>query len=251
MQAAHHHGQCVVASIFVNRLQFGPSEDFDRYPRTFAADCEILKSCGVAHLFAPDEKELYPTAQHTFVEPEPFLQNTLDGEFRTGHFRGVATVVMKLFNIVQPHAAIFGKKDFQQLMVLKNMVRELNLPIEVIGAPTVRAEDGLALSSRNGYLNATERDEAKRLSNVLNHVAHALRNGATDIPALEGEAMAHLAQHGWKPQYVAVRKALDLQPVSAIQCAAAGPDGLVVLGAAFLGSTRLIDNVEVTEDSQG
>ena len=248
MRAAHDHGDCVVASIFVNRLQFGPSEDFERYPRTFPADCELLKSCGVTHLFAPDDTELYPEPQHYFVEPDAFQQGTLDGEFRPGHFRGVATVVMKLFNIVQPHAALFGKKDFQQLMVLKNMVRELNLPIDVIGAPTIRAADGLALSSRNGYLNDAERLESTRLSKALAHLAHALRDGDTDIPALEARAMKDLADHGWKPQYIAVRKALDLQPVTALQCAAVGASGLVVLGAAYLGATRLIDNIEVTAD---
>jgi len=252
MRQACQHGDCVVASIFVNRLQFGPSEDFDRYPRTFEADCALLEQCGVAHLFAPNEAELYPQPQRFFVEPEHFLQTTLDGEFRPGHFRGVATVVMKLFNIVQPHAAVFGKKDFQQLMVLRAMTAQLNLPIEIIGAPTVRAADGLALSSRNGYLNATEREESTRLSQVLNQVANALRNGATDIAGLEADAMQRLAQQGWKPQYVAVRKALDLQPVATIQCATAGPPSpaLVVLGAAYLGATRLIDNVEVTPDFQ-
>ncbi|MEY3202276.1 MAG: hypothetical protein RIR70_1826 [Pseudomonadota bacterium] len=248
MRAAREHGECVVASIFVNRLQFGPAEDFDRYPRTFESDLQRLQACGVTHLFAPDEKELYPTPQHTFVEPEAFLQSTLDGEFRHGHFRGVATVVLKLFNIVAPHVAIFGRKDFQQLRVIENMVRELNLPIEIIGAPTVRADDGLALSSRNGYLNASEREAAKRLFQVLKDVAHALRDGHTDISALEAAALSRLSENNWKPQYVAVRRALDLQPVSAIQCAADGPQGLVVLGAAYIGSTRLIDNVEVTAD---
>jgi pantoate--beta-alanine ligase len=155
---------------------------------------------------------------------------------------------MKLFNIVAPHVAIFGRKDFQQLMVIKNMAQEMNLPIDIIGAPTVRSGDGLALSSRNGYLSAAERSEATRLSHVLHEVARALRQGATDIPSLEANAMAALADKGWKPQYIAVRKALDLQPVTALQCAAAGPEGLVVLGAAYLGTTRLIDNLEVTAD---
>ena len=246
MTEAHEYGDCVVASVFVNRLQFGPSEDFDRYPRSFAPDCALLESRGVAHLFAPTESELYPQPQQVFVEPDSFLQNTLDGEFRPGHFRGVATVVLKLFNIVQPQAALFGKKDFQQFMVLSQMVRELALPIDVIGRPTVRAEDGLALSSRNAYLTATERTESTRLQKVLRYVADALRAGHTDIARLEREAFEELAANGWNPEYIAVRKALDLRPLTALQCAAAGSIGLVVLGAARLGTTRLIDNLEVT-----
>lgn len=246
MRQARAQGDCVVASIFVNRLQFGPAEDFDRYPRTFESDCALLRDCGVDHLFAPNEAELYPTPQTTYVEPETFLQTTLDGEFRPGHFRGVATVVMKLFNIAQPHVALFGKKDFQQLRVLQHMVRELNLPIDVIGSATVRADDGLALSSRNGYLSSAERAEAPRLARVLQTAAARLAAGEHDIEKVESDACAHLAEHGWNVQYVAVRKALDLKPVTALQCASSSRLGLVVLGAAYLGTTRLIDNLELT-----
>ncbi len=166
MTQARAHGDTVVASIFVNRLQFGPNEDFDKYPRTFQADCDKLAAAGVDVLFAPTEADLYPEPQEYTVEP-PDIQNILDGEFRPGHFRGVATVVLKLFNIVQPQVALFGKKDYQQLMVIRNMARQLALPIEIIGGETVRADDGLALSSRNGYLSATERTEAPRLHRLL------------------------------------------------------------------------------------
>jgi pantoate--beta-alanine ligase len=153
---------CTVVSIFVNRLQFGPKEDFERYPRTFQSDCDKLRSAGVNVVFAPDEKEIYPEPQTFVVEPSD-LQHILDGAFRPGHFRGVATVVLKLFNMVMPHAAIFGKKDYQQYLVLRDMVRQLALPVEIIPAETVRAADGLALSSRNGYLSPAERAEAPRL----------------------------------------------------------------------------------------
>lgn len=250
MTEARQHADCVVASIFVNRLQFGPAEDFDRYPRTFTADCDTLQGAGVDHLFAPTEAELYPAPQSYFIEPETFQQTTLEGEFRPGHFRGVATVVMKLFNIAQPDVALFGKKDFQQLMVISNMVRDLNLPIEIIGVPTVRAEDGLALSSRNGYLSAEERREAPRLYRALKNIVSRLREGAIDLRELEAKAVSELEENGWKPQYVAVRKTLDLREPGVIKCAsadgsAARPEGLVVLGAAWLGQTRLIDNIEV------
>ena len=166
MQQAHRHGDAVIASIFVNRLQFGPNDDFDRYPRTFDDDCERLRKAGVEAVFAPDEDTLYPEPQTYVVDP-PEIQHQLEGEFRPGHFRGVATVVLKLFNIVQPSAALFGKKDYQQFLVLSNMVRQLAMPIEVIGGETVRAEDGLALSSRNGYLSPEERAEAPVLYRTL------------------------------------------------------------------------------------
>jgi pantoate--beta-alanine ligase len=162
MTQARSHADQVVATIFVNRLQFRPGEDFEKYPRTFAADCEKLAAAGVEHLFAPDEAEMYPQPQTYHVEPPPEQAGILDGEFRPGHFRGVATVVMKLFHIARPDVALFGKKDYQQLMVIRNMVREFNLPIEIIGGETVRAADGLALSSRNGYLSATKGHKAPR-----------------------------------------------------------------------------------------
>mgnify|MGYP000966267886 FL=1 len=162
MRDAGQNADSVIASIFVNRLQFGPSEDFAKYPRTLEADCEKLEAAGVTHLFAPDENEMYPEPQHFHVDPAPAQVSILEGEFRPGHFRGVATIVLKLLNIVQPNSALFGKKDYQQLIVLKNMVRELALPIEVLPGETVRAPDGLALSSRNGYLSADERAEDRK-----------------------------------------------------------------------------------------
>jgi pantoate--beta-alanine ligase len=241
MKQARAHGDCVVASIFVNRLQFRPGEDFDKYPRTLEADCEKLVAAGVDHLFAPAEEELYPTPQRYVVEPPAEHANILEGEFRPGHFRGVATVVMKLFAIVQPQAALFGKKDYQQFLVLSAMVREFALPIEVIPGETVRAPDGLALSSRNGYLSPAERAEAPRLYRCLCEVAQAVRAGSRDFPRLEAEAMAELSAHGWAPDYVAVRSRIDLQSPPTD-----GPvPPLVVLAAARLGTTRLIDNLEI------
>jgi pantoate--beta-alanine ligase len=239
MRQAGPLGDSVVSSLFVNRLQFGPKEDFDTYPRTFEADCEKMAAAGVSHLFAPDEREMYPTPQAYHVHPDPFQADILEGEFRPGFFRGVATVVMKLFSIVQPQVAVFGKKDYQQLMIIRNMVREFALPIEIVPGETVRAEDGLALSSRNGYLSAAERTEAPRLNRALEAIRQAIRAGERDLARLEQGAMAELRAHGWIPQYVAVRKQLDLQ------LPAAHDSRLVVLGAALLGSTRLIDNLEV------
>ncbi len=239
MTAARAHGDTVVASIFVNRLQFGPSDDFDLYPRTLNEDCDKLTAAGVDLLFAPSESDLYPEAQQYHVEP-PQSQNQLDGEFRPGHFRGVATVVLKLFNIVQPQAALFGKKDYQQLMVLRNMTRQLALPIDIIGGETVRADDGLALSSRNAYLSAAERAEAPRLQRLLQRIGTAIRAGETDFARLEREAANELDQHGWKTDYVAVRRQADLQ--------LPGDDrkqALVVLAASRLGAARLIDNLEI------
>ena len=238
MEQARAHGNTVVASIFVNRLQFGPNEDFDKYPRTFQADCDKLKAAGVDVLFAPTEADLYPEPQEYFIEP-PAIQNVLDGEFRPGHFRGVATVVTKLFNCVQPQVALFGKKDYQQLMVIRNMTRQLAMPVAIVGGETVRAEDGLALSSRNGYLSAAERAEAPRLYRLLSGMRAAIRSGATDFAALEAQAVGELAAAGWKTDYVAVRQQADLAVPK-------GPDApLVVLAASRLGATRLIDNIEI------
>ncbi|WP_305073295.1 pantoate--beta-alanine ligase [Propionivibrio sp.] len=238
MRQAQAHGDTVVASIFVNRLQFGPNEDFDKYPRTFEADCAKLREAGVAVLFAPTEADLYPEPQEYQVDP-PDIQNLLEGEFRPGHFRGVATVVLKLFNIVQPQIAILGKKDYQQLMILRNMTRQLALPVEIVGGETVRAEDGLALSSRNGYLTPSERAEAPRLNRVLRRIRDAIRAGDRDYARLEREAIAELDGHGWKTDYVAVRRQADLQPP------AGNDDALVVLAASRLGTPRLIDNLEI------
>ncbi len=239
MRAARAHGETVVASIFVNRLQFGPNDDFDRYPRTFSTDCEQLVAAGVDVLFAPDESELYPEAQEYFVEP-PAIHHQLDGEFRPGHFRGVVKVVLKLFNIVQPQVALFGKKDYQQLMVLRNMSRQLALPIEIVGGETVRADDGLALSSRNGYLSATERAEAPRLFRTLSAVAQAVRAGDDDYRQLESDAVAKLDRNGWRTDYVAIRRQADLQMPKSSE-----NQPLVVLAASRLGGTRLIDNLEI------
>jgi len=238
IKIAKPRAACTVVSIFVNRLQFGPREDFDRYPRTFEADCDRLRNAGVDVVFAPDEKEIYPEPQTFVIEPSD-LQHILDGAARPGHFRGVATVVMKLFNMVSPHAAIFGKKDYQQCLVLSNLVRQFALPIELILAETVRAEDGLALSSRNAYLSPTERQEAPRLYRVLRNARGEIAMGARDYQRIELAAMSELARHGWKPDYIAIRRQHDLQPPQN------GEPHLVVLAAARLGRTRLIDNIEV------
>lgn len=243
MRLARRHGDPVVASIFVNRLQFGPNEDFDKYPRTFQADVEKLEKEGVYVLFAPTEKDMYPEPQEYRVRPPDGLGNTLEGEFRPGFFEGVCTVVTKLFSCVQPRVAVFGKKDYQQLMIIRNMARQFALPTEIIGAETFRAEDGLALSSRNGYLSTEERAEAPVLFQQLNGVAEAMRAGERDPLAVERRAMEHLAGRGWKPDYVSIRKRIDLQAPSAADLEAGTP--LVVLAAAKLGSTRLIDNLEI------
>ncbi len=239
MRQARGLGDTVVASIFVNRLQFGPNEDFDKYPRTFADDCAKLEATGVDVLFAPTEADLYPEPQEYQVDP-PQIQNELEGEFRPGHFRGVATVVLKLFNIVQPQTAVFGQKDYQQLMILRNMTRQLALPIEVVSGPTVRADDGLALSSRNAFLSSSERAEAPRLNRVLCALRDAVAAGQRDFASLERAAVAELDGHGWKTDYVAVRRAADLA------LPRAGDRALVVLAASRLGAPRLIDNVEFT-----
>jgi pantoate--beta-alanine ligase len=230
---------CTVVSIFVNRLQFGPREDFDRYPRTLEADGARLKAAGVDVVFAPDEKEIYPERQTYVVEPSD-LQYILEGAHRPGHFRGVATVVLKLFNLVKPRSAIFGKKDYQQYLVLRDMVRQFALPIDIIPAETVRAPDGLALSSRNAYLSPEERKEAPRLYRVLKETAAQIEGGARDFQWMDQQAMTELSRHGWQPDYVAIRRQADLrQPTERDR-------DLVVVAAARLGRTRLIDNVEIT-----
>jgi pantoate--beta-alanine ligase len=243
MRLARRHGDPVVASIFVNRLQFGPNEDFDKYPRTFEADVAKLEKEGVYVLFAPTEKDLYPEPQEYRVQPPDDLGNILEGEFRPGFFNGVCTVVTKLFSCVQPRVAVFGKKDYQQLMIVRNMARQFALPTEIIGAETFRAEDGLALSSRNGYLSATERAEAPFLYQTLQYVAEQTRAGHADLVSLERDAMERLAAHGWQPDYVSIRKRMNLQAPTREEYEAGAP--LVVLAAAKLGSTRLIDNLEI------
>jgi len=243
MRLARKHGDPVVASIFVNRLQFGPNEDFDKYPRTFQADVEKLEKEGVYVLFAPTEKDLYPEPQEYRVQPPDGLGNTLEGEFRPGFFNGVCTVVTKLFSCVQPRVAVFGKKDYQQLMIIRNMSRQFAMPTEIIAAETYRADDGLALSSRNMYLSEAERAEAPALYQSLNFVAQEMRNGHLDVSELEQRAMADLAKRGWKPDYISIRKRHDLQAPGAGDLAQGTP--LVVLAAAKLGATRLIDNLEI------
>jgi pantoate--beta-alanine ligase len=233
---------CVVVSIFVNRLQFGPKEDFGSYPRTFADDAEKCRLAGVDVIFAPTEAEMYPEPQIYLVEP-PEIQHILDGAVRPGHFRGVATVVLKLFHMVQPSVAVFGKKDYQQCRVLDNMVKQLNLPITMVLANTVRAQDGLALSSRNGYLNEDERAEAPRLFAALSKMKNEIIAGRRDFSAMEIAAMAALTARGWQPDYITVRRRDDLlEP-------ATNDRGLVILAAARLGKTRLIDNVELVVES--
>lgn len=243
MRLARRHGDPVVASIFVNRLQFGPNEDFDKYPRTFQADVEKLEKEGVYVLFAPTEKDLYPEPQEYRVQPPNDLGDILEGEFRPGFFNGVSTVVLKLFSCVQPRVAVFGKKDYQQLMIIRNMAKQFALPTEIIAAETWRAEDGLALSSRNGYLSTEERAEAPALYKILNQVADEVRAGRHDLLAIEQKAMQQLAQREWKPDYVAIRKRSNLQAPSMEEIA--NKEELVVLSAAKLGNTRLIDNLEV------
>lgn len=227
----------VVVSIFVNPLQFGPNEDFSRYPRTLARDCELLREAGADIVFAPAAAELLPHPQSYHVEP-PALANELCGAFRPGHFRGVATIVLKLFNIVQPRVALFGQKDYQQLAIIRGMVAELNVPVSIAAGATVRAADGLALSSRNGFLNATERIEAPRLYQTLRAIGDRLVAGERDFTALELAATATLSVHGWRVDYIAIRN-------PALALPEPGDTHFVVLGAAHLGTTRLIDNIEV------
>ncbi|MCG2583333.1 pantoate--beta-alanine ligase [Massilia sp. TS11] len=243
MRLARKHGDPVVASIFVNRLQFGPNEDFDKYPRTFHADVEKLEKEGVYVLFAPTEKDMYPEPQEYRVQPPAGLGNALEGEFRPGFFTGVTTVVLKLFSCVQPRVAVFGKKDYQQLMIIRNMAKQFALPTEIVAAETWRAEDGLALSSRNMYLSPTERAEAPALYQTLSWVAEEMRAGHDDVFVLERTAMERLRARGWQPDYVSIRKQNDLQPPSTGDLAQHTP--LVVLAAAKLGTTRLIDNLEI------
>jgi pantoate--beta-alanine ligase len=243
MRLARRHGDPVVASIFVNRLQFGPNEDFDKYPRTFQADIEKLEKEGVYVLFAPTEKDLYPEPQEYRVQPPNDLGDILEGEFRPGFFNGVSTVVLKLFSCVQPRVAVFGKKDYQQLMIIRNMAKQFALPTEIIAAETWRAEDGLALSSRNGYLSTEERIEAPSLYRVLNNVADQVRTGGSPLFEIEQKAMQILSERSWKPDYVAIRKRANLQAPSMEDLEKNEP--LVVLSAAKLGNTRLIDNLEI------
>jgi len=242
VELARQHGQCVVVSIFVNPLQFSAHEDLASYPRTLEVDLAKLKLAGADIVFTPNEREIYPVPQTLTVEP-PAIAHELCGASRPDHFRGVATVVLKLFNIVffntvQPNVAVFGKKDFQQLFIIRELVRQLNLPIEIIAGETVREPDGLAMSSRNSYLDPLQRMEAQRLHRALQQVVKAIENGQLDFSALESQAVQHLIQHGWIVDYISVRSSASLIP------ATLDDHDLVVLGAARQGQTRLIDNLE-------
>jgi pantoate--beta-alanine ligase len=240
VEAAMNNADFVVASIFVNPLQFSPGEDLETYPRTLAADQDKLRAAGCHLLFAPNVEQVYPngTEGQTRVQV-PGVSEGLCGGSRAGHFEGVATVVNKLFNMVQPDVAVFGQKDFQQLAVIRKMVADLNLPIEIIGVPTTRAADGLALSSRNGYLDEQQRAAAPALYRSMTRLADALRAGQDDNAALIEQARGELERAGFRVDYLEIRAAADLRP--------AGPADrrLVVLAAAFLGKTRLIDNLSV------
>jgi pantoate--beta-alanine ligase len=240
VRQAQEHGLPVVVSIFVNRLQFGPHEDFDRYPRTLAQDIERLKHVGCDYVFAPSEAELYPKPQTCKVHPDPALADILEGHFRPGFFIGVCTVVLKLFACVQPKVAVFGQKDYQQWLIIRHMVQQLAWPVHIAGAPTLRAPDGLALSSRNAYLSSIERLEATRLHATLWALSQRVLENFNQLEQAEADAMAELTRQGWAPDYLCVRRRSDLQRPGPQD----HPGQLVALGAARLGQTRLIDNVE-------
>ena len=253
MRIARQHGDPVIASIFVNRLQFGPHEDFDQYPRTLEADAEKLEKEGVYVLFAPSEKVLYPEPQEYRVDPPKQLGDILEGEFRPGFFKGVCTVVLKLFSCVQPRVAVFGKKDYQQLMIIRQMAHQFALPVEIVAGETIRADDGLALSSRNAYLSEAERTEAPHLQTSLQELRHAVLDTMhhaspmkpldQSLHELEKKTTDALTQRGWQPDYIAIRKRTDLLAPSNEDLLA--KKELVILAAAKLGKTRLIDNLEV------
>lgn len=237
VELAKQRCETVVVSIFVNPLQFGPSEDLDSYPRTLEEDCEKLEALGVDVVFAPTVAEMYPIKQSMLISPPP-IANTLCGASRPDHFDGVATVVMKLFNIVQPDVAVFGKKDYQQLLILKQLVQQFNIPVEIMAAEIVREKDGLALSSRNGYLNKMERSEAVRLHKCLQLVVQSAQKGDHSIEAIEQQTTDYLNQLGWNVDYIAIRSAETLETP------AADEKRLIALGAAQFGQPRLIDNIE-------
>lgn len=237
VKLAQQHADYVVVSIFVNPLQFGANEDLANYPRTLDADCAQLQAVGANVVFTPSEQELYPQPQTVLVEPSS-IANVLCGASRPGHFRGVATVVLKLFNMVQPNVVIFGSKDFQQLLIIRDMTQQLALPITIIAGETVREQDGLAMSSRNGYLQPAQRLEAPRLQRALQQVVLAVQQGRRDFAAIESQTAQYLTQLGWMVDYISVRSAATLETPQAAD------RQLVVLGAAKLGKTRLIDNIE-------
>ncbi len=248
VEIAKQHGQCVVVSIFVNPLQFGANEDLATYPRTLEADCDKLKTAGATIVFAPTVEEMYPdfdgnTLNQTMTITAPPIANELCGASRPGHFSGVATIVMKLFNMVMPQVAIFGQKDFQQLFIIKQLVRQFNLPIKAIGVDTVREANGLAMSSRNGYLSVEQHHQASQLNQALQHIVTQIKNNTqqnhiVNFHQLENEAIASLKTQGWIVDYVSIKSALTLSDASSTD------SHLVVLAAAKLGNTRLIDNIE-------
>lgn len=249
IETAKQHAACIVASIFVNPLQFSPSEDLASYPRTLEADCEKLKAAGCDIVFAPSVEEIYADFdgknlnQSMTIDPPP-IASVLCGATRLKHFAGVATVVMKLFNMVQPNIAVFGKKDFQQLFIIREMVKQFNLPIEIIAGETVREANGLALSSRNGYLSDAQRAAASQLNSVLQGIINQIKSGSKDFVALEKAAMQTLTKQGWEVDYISIRSSTTLQLASALD------KHLIVLGAAKIinktsGKTRLIDNIEL------
>lgn len=239
IQIAKKKAGCLVASIFVNRLQFSQAKEFDQYPRTLTEDSRLLEKYGVDVLFVPEEKSIYPVQQEFLLEPLP-MANLLEGRFRPGFFRGVVTIVLKLFNLVQPQVAIFGKKDYQQLCIVREMVRQLNLPIEIDTAETVRASDGLALSSRNRFLSDKERTEAVHLYKVLSRIKQEVEMGNKNFQSLQENAIEALVSHGWKVDYIILRQ---LDTLFSIQ---SDDRNMIVLGAAQLGTTRLIDNLELS-----
>ena len=238
VKLARDSGGCVVTSIFVNPLQFAPHEDFAQYPRTLERDAALLASAGVDIVFAPTVEEMYPDMQGFVVEPPAELADILEGEIRPGFFIGVCTVVLKLFNMVQPTIAVFGRKDYQQQLIIKNMVRQLALPIKLRMGDIVRDTDGLALSSRNNYLSESERVQGVQLVECLREVGNFVRSGRSDWPVIEREACESLRQRGWQVDYISIRLCEDLS-------APRHGDALLVLGAARIGVTRLIDNVEI------
>ncbi len=239
IKQAKANSDVVIASIFVNRLQFLPHEDFDSYPRTWDDDVQALSDAGCDILFAPNEAELYPEPQTYKVHPTPALADKLEGEFRPGFFTGVCTVVMKLFQIVQTDVAVFGKKDYQQLAVIRGMVRQFALPMQILAGETLRADDGLALSSRNRYLSVDERQAATLLSKTLRAMADAAQASNADIQKIETHALEAMRNKGWQPDYLTIRTQHGLEAIDP-----AKREPWVVLGAARLGKTRLIDNLE-------
>ena len=238
VRTAKQNADCTVVSIFVNQLQFSPTEDYNKYPRTLEKDCALLKDINADVVFVPNEKILYPETQE-FLLMLPSVAHILEGKYRPGFFRGVTTVVLKLFNIVQPQIAIFGKKDYQQLYIVDKMVKQLNLPIEIIACDTVRMHDGLAQSSRNCYLNENQRSESIRLYQTLYQIKKSVEEGNNNFKMLQDNAIKNMIQHNWKVDYITIRQRSTLEP------AVINNNKLIVLGAAWLGDIRLIDNIEI------